>query len=109
MHRMLLLATLIFVLVQCTQAQQETKGEKVDSIAVARILEEGTQRSQVMELLSYIADVYGPRLTGSPGFKRAADWTNQKLASWGLENPHLEGWWPFVQLISRRLPATEAR
>ena len=92
---MLLLATLIFVLVQCTQAQQETKGEKVDSIAVARILEEGTQRSQVMELLSYIADVYGPRLTGSPGFKRAADWTKHKLTSWGLENPHLEGWWPF--------------
>ena len=76
-------------------AQEAVRGEKVDSAAIAQILEEGTQRSQVMELLSYLADVYGPRLTGSPGFKHAADWTMAKLSSWGVENAHLEGWGPF--------------
>ncbi len=78
-----------------TNAQEKSKGEAVDSAAIAQILEEGTQRSQVMELLSYIADVYGPRLTGSPAFKRAADWTITKLSSWRVENAHLEGWGPF--------------
>jgi hypothetical protein len=95
-HRLeLVLATLVLFAVQDSSAQRDLKEEKVDSVAIARILEEGTQHSQVMELLSYISDVYGPRLTGSPGFKRGAEWAKDKLTSWGLENPHLEGWGPF--------------
>ncbi len=68
--------------------------DEVDSSAIAQIIEEGTQRSKAMEYLSYIADVYGPRLTGSPGFKRAADWTMNTLSAMGLANAHLEAW-PF--------------
>ena len=40
--------------------------EKLDLDAIYRIKEEGLQRSKVMELESYLTDVYGPRLTGSP-------------------------------------------
>jgi carboxypeptidase Q len=65
-----------------------------DSTATALIIEEGTKRSHVMEFLSYIADVYGPRLTWSPAYKRAAAWAKDKLASMGLSNSHLEGWEP---------------
>jgi hypothetical protein len=62
---------------------------------IARIRDEGLHRSQVMETLSYLTDVIGPRLTGSPNMKRANEWTRDKLESWGLSNAHLEAWGPF--------------
>jgi len=62
---------------------------------IARIREEGLTRSHVMETLSYLTDVIGPRLTGSPNMKRANDWTRDQLAKWGLQNAHLESWGPF--------------
>jgi hypothetical protein len=63
--------------------------------AIARIRDEGLNRSQAMDTLDYLCNVIGPRLTGSPGAKRANEWTRQTLASWGLENAHLEAWGPF--------------
>lgn len=60
-----------------------------------KIKEEGTKNSQVMKTLSYMSDVIGPRLTGSPGMKRANEWTRDTLASWGLQNARLEQWGPF--------------
>jgi carboxypeptidase Q len=39
-----------------------------------------------------LTDVYGPRLTGSPNFKAAADWTVKQMTSWGFKNAHLEPW-----------------
>ncbi len=62
---------------------------------IVRIREEGLKRSQVMQTLSYLTDVIGPRLTGSPNMKRANDWTRDQLAKWGLQNAHLEEWGPF--------------
>lgn len=58
----------------------------------ARIREEGMNRSQVMQTLHHLTDVYGPRLTGSPGLERAGAWTLEQLAAWGLENAHAEPW-----------------
>src|SRR3954471_14419271 len=65
------------------------------SNVVARIKEEGLNHSEVMKTLSYLSDVIGPRLTGSPNLKRANEWTKQKLSGWGLTNAHLEAWGPF--------------
>lgn len=62
---------------------------------LAKIKEEGTKNSQVMKTLSYMSDVIGPRLTGSPGLKRANEWTRDTMAGWGLQNAHLEAWGPF--------------
>ena len=69
--------------------------DRVDFDALYKIKEEGLQRSQVMDITSYLTDVYGPRLTNSPNIKAAADWTRQKLTEWGLSNAHLETWGPF--------------
>jgi carboxypeptidase Q len=68
--------------------------EKVDLDAVYRIKDEGLQRSRVMEITSYLTDVYGPRLTGSPNIKEAAVWTQKTLKEWGLANVHVEAY-PF--------------
>lgn len=62
---------------------------------VKQIKEEGTTRSQVMQTLSYMSDVIGPRLTGSPGMKRANEWTRDTMTKWGLQNARLESWGPF--------------
>src|SRR5438552_1537125 len=65
-----------------------------DSV-VERIRDEGLNHSQAMQTLSYLTDVIGPRLTGSPNLKRANEWTRDRLAKWGLKNAHLEEWGPF--------------
>jgi hypothetical protein len=62
---------------------------------IARIRDEGMNRSQVMTTLSYLTDVIGARLTGSPGLKRANEWTRDQLTNWRLQNAHLEAWGPF--------------
>jgi carboxypeptidase Q len=62
---------------------------------IARIREEGLNRSQVMETLSHLTEVIGPRLTGSPNLKRANEWTRDQFSCWGLTNAHLEAWGPF--------------
>src|SRR5438128_6328417 len=62
---------------------------------VTRIKDEGMNHSQVMQTLSYLSDVIGPRLTASPNAKRANEWTRSTLEKWGLQNAHLEAWGPF--------------
>lgn len=62
---------------------------------IDRIKDEGMNRSQVMQTLSYLSDVIGPRLTASPGMKRGNEWTRDTLAKWGMQNAHLEAWGPF--------------
>ena len=76
-----------------TAVKVETTKTSTDPIE--RIKEEGLKHSQVMATLSYLTDVIGPRLTGSPNMKRANEWTRDKLAAWGANNAHLEAWGPF--------------
>jgi hypothetical protein len=73
----------------------KTDAAKPSTDPIERIKEEGSKNSQVMNTLSYLSDVIGPRLTASPNMKRANEWTRDKLAGWGLENTHLEAWGPF--------------
>lgn len=75
-------------------AAQWPSTEKLDYDAIYRIKDEGLQRSKVMEIESYLTDVYGPRLTGSPNIREAADWTQKTMKEWGLANVHVETW-PF--------------
>src|SRR5262249_49858492 len=53
------------------------------------------QNSRVMDTVFYLTDVYGPRLTGSPNIRDAANWTVKKMQEWGLANAKLETWGPF--------------
>jgi hypothetical protein len=69
--------------------------EPVDLQAVYKIKDEGLQRSKVMEIASYLTDVYGPRLTGSPEIRRAGEWAVKELQSYGLANVRLEPWTGF--------------
>jgi len=62
---------------------------------IEKIKDEGMNRSQVMQTLSYLTDVIGSRLTGSPNLKRANEWTRDTMAKWGMQNAKLEAWGPF--------------
>jgi hypothetical protein len=55
-----------------------------------QIRTEALQKSQVMALFDHLVTVIGPRLTGSPGYKAAADWSRETLASFGLAEAKLE-------------------
>ncbi len=69
--------------------------EPLDEEAIAAIRKHGLEQSQVMETLSWMTDVYGPRLTGAPALDRASEWAIEKFKEWGLSNPRLEEWGPF--------------
>ncbi|MET0625910.1 MAG: M20/M25/M40 family metallo-hydrolase [Pyrinomonadaceae bacterium] len=60
-----------------------------------RIRDEALNRSQVMQTISHLTNVIGPRLTGSPAMRRANEWTRDKLTEWGLANAKLEPWGAF--------------
>ena len=69
--------------------------EKVDLSVIQRIKVEAFQNSQVMDHLFWITDVYGPRLTGSPGFTAAANWTVKRLKEYGIEDAGTQPWGKF--------------
>ncbi|MDX1934686.1 MAG: M20/M25/M40 family metallo-hydrolase [Capsulimonadales bacterium] len=81
--------------VSVATASAPVVSENLNTDMMARIREEGMNRSQVMSTLMYLTDVIGPRLTGSSQLKRANEWTRSKLVEWGLENAHLEPWGAF--------------
>jgi carboxypeptidase Q len=93
---LLLLFTLIVPFTAFAQQPQGPQQPALDpNDPIAKIRDEGLNRSQVMQTLSYLSDVIGPRLTASPNMKRACEWTRDTMTKWGLQNAHLEPWGPF--------------
>jgi hypothetical protein len=66
------------------------QNEPVHHDVIARIREEGFQRSQVMDLAAYMTDVLGPRLTSSRRMKKAQEWARSKMEEMGLEGAAIE-------------------
>ncbi len=92
--RILSLALLLVMALALPVASQMQ--EAVDYDALYKIKAEGlANQSQVMDIFSYLTDVNGPRLTGSPNARAAADWAMKKMTEWGLVNVKLEPWGPF--------------
>ena len=100
------LALYAFLLPTFTVAQTNTVGSTAAAApakavysapkeVIDKIRDEGMNHSQVMQTLSYLSDVIGQRLTGSPSLRRANEWTRDTLSKWGLQNAHLEAWGPF--------------
>jgi len=90
--RMPLLALVAVAVTVPLAAQAPTAA---DLAAIYRIKDEAFSHSQVMNIVSYLTDVYGPRLTNSPNIRAAADWVVGQMKQWGLSNVHLEPWGPF--------------
>jgi carboxypeptidase Q len=69
--------------------------DRTNADALTRIKDEELKRSQVMEMVGYLTDVIGPRLTGSPNLRKAQEYALTRARAWGLSNSHLEAWGPF--------------
>jgi carboxypeptidase Q len=82
-------AALLFTAVAAAPAAPP---ERIDHEINARIRQEGRENSQIMRTMHHLTDIYGPRLTGSPNHKAAAEWTVKQMTDWGLQNGHLEPW-----------------
>jgi hypothetical protein len=73
--------------------------QSIDPGTVGRIVDQGTNHSEVMQTAEHLADVIGPRLTNSPGMRQAERWTQERFRAWGLTDVHKEGfdfgrgWW----------------
>jgi len=68
--------------------------EPIDRAMIGKLQDESRSHSQVLETYRTLTDEIGPRLTGSPAFKRAVDWTRDRLTQWGMTNVTVESW-PF--------------
>ena len=84
----LLLMLMIFSVTSWSQ-------EQIDEKTIEVIKKHGLEQSQVMEIASWMTDVYGPRLTGSPMLDKATEWAQKELKAWGMGNVHLDEWGPF--------------
>ena len=75
--------------------------DAVDREVIHRIKKEVFDQTEVMDHLFRLVEVYGPRITNSPGFDASAKWAASRLEEWGAENVKLERWGPFGQGWSR--------
>jgi len=53
--------------------------EPIDLGVIAKIRDEGLNRSQALETFTYFTEVIGPRLTATPAYKNAAEWARERL------------------------------
>jgi carboxypeptidase Q len=83
------LALCLIVSVSCVPLLAQTAADKD---LLERIRKEERDNSQIMKTEHMLTDVYGPRLTGSPNHKHAAEWAVKQMTAWGLKNAHLEAW-----------------
>src|SRR5712692_4664283 len=92
----------LIVLLWCLPLFAQTS----DKDLLARIRQEEANNSQIMKTEHMLTDVYGPRLTGSPNHKAAAEWAIKQMTAWGLSNAHLEPWdFGHVGWLNERLTA----
>jgi carboxypeptidase Q len=83
---------LAFYLIVFFAALTADAQEKLDTPVMAKIRTEGLEHSRVMEVFDHLVNDIGPRLTASPAYKTAVDWTRDRLSSMGFDNVHLEPW-----------------
>lgn len=86
---------LILLVMAAISASSLFAQSEADFEVVEKIKTEATEQSQIMDLLSWVTDVYGPRLTNSSQMDRAADFAVEKLNEWGLDKVEKHQWGPF--------------
>jgi len=88
---------LLVALAACsgTTINAQLLNEKADLDVISRIRDRESKHSEIREMVGYLTDVTGPRLTGSPNLKKAQQYALERLQEWGVANAHLEGWGPF--------------
>ena len=87
---MLPIFRVLLVVVVFLPAVFPVAAQPLDHATLAAIRDEGLSRSQAMDHIGWLSDVYGPRVTGTPAIEQAGVWAMDKLRDWGLSNVHAE-------------------
>lgn len=82
------IAALVTVLLLATVLGAQSS----DRDTLAKLRAEAAAHSDISTVFDTLTVAIGPRLTASPAHKRAAEWARDRLASYGLQNAHLEPW-----------------
>lgn len=97
------LATGLIAVLLCLPMLAQSQSDKD---LLERIRQEEKNNSQIMKTMHMLSDMYGPRLTGSPHHKAAAEWAIKQMSAWGMQNAHLEPWdFGHVGWLNERLTA----
>jgi carboxypeptidase Q len=88
--RFCLSIVLAILIVSMVAHSQVPPPDAADVAMLNRIWQEGTNNSRVMEHLSWLADVFGPRIPGSPAYNKAAAWAVQRFTEIGLAGAVVE-------------------
>lgn len=88
--REILTATLIVLLTACATPQQTSVSTTPGAVTAPRttaddLIDAATSNTRAYGLLSYLTDVIGHRLSGSPGAEAAVRWTTEQFRSWGID------------------------
>ncbi len=94
-HKRKLLAVLALGFAVTWPCLAQTDWPAPDPAIISRFQDESSQHSHIMDVMGYLTDVYGPRLTNSPNIQEARDYAVKTLEAWRLENVHGEMWGPF--------------
>ncbi len=84
-NRILVYAFLSFFLAAPAGAQETVYWD-----VAQQIRNEGFNNSHIMEDVSYMTDVFGPRLAKSPSYLESVEWLKEKLEEYGLKNVVLD-------------------
>jgi carboxypeptidase Q len=95
MNRFAALAIAIAAAATTAIAASAHAADEKPNLAIVHAIKAEAAEGKVMDHLFWLTDANGPRLTNSPGWKKAADWAVRALKSWGAANPHLEKWGTF--------------
>lgn len=95
LHLLVLTSTLIGISSSNLLPIAEQEIDNLDPATYARIRDEGSNRSQVMNYATELMDGIGPRLTGSRNLDRAIAWSVDRLAAVGASNIRKETWGEF--------------
>jgi len=85
---------LVVVLTQIIAPYAFGQSDRIDTAVVSKIKAEGIEKSQIMDLMSSLCDVYSPRLSWSPEYRRGADWVARTLKGWGIPDVTYDYWAP---------------
>ena len=58
--------------------------------SVLKKIEMDSLEESIMRSVSYLSDVYGPRLIGTPNYYESVLWIKKQLEDWGIKNVQLQ-------------------
>lgn len=83
----------LFLALFCATGPSSARTEEtIHSDINIKIRDAGMYGSEIMRTMHFLTDVHGPRLTGSPNHRAAAEWAIRQMEAWGMKNGHLEPW-----------------